>query len=63
MVISLDGSMGVPIIYSVFNVMVLSISPPAQMLLLNMLFLSFTEFVNYSYLYNSKWNQTGINLF
>ena len=49
MVISLDGSMGVPIIYSVFNVMVLSISPPAQMLLLNMLFLSFTEYLMSSY--------------
>lgn len=38
------GFIDVPIRYSVFNVMVLSISPPAQMLLLNMLFLSFTEF-------------------
>ena len=38
------GFIDVPIRYSVFNVMVLSISPPAQMLLLNMLFLSFTEY-------------------
>lgn len=43
MVISLDGSIDVPIIYSVFNVMVLSISPPAHMLLLNKFFLSFTN--------------------
>ena len=43
MVISLDGSMGVPIIYSVFNVIVLSISPPVQMLLLNKFSLSFTN--------------------
>lgn len=44
-VISLVWSTFVPLIYSVFSVMVLSISPPVQMLLLNKFSLSFTVVV------------------